>query len=482
MEVEEAVYPFMGPDRTTDDVEQARGALEKAYFAKGYQTVAVEIPPQRVQGGVVVLKVVEGKVGRLRVKGSRYFSLAEIKQEAPSLAEGQVPNFNDVSKDIVALNQQPDRRVTPALRAGTTPGTVDVDLNVEDTLPLHGSLELNNRYSQNTVPLRLNATLHYDNLWQLGHSINIGYQIAPEDPSSARVLSGSYLARFPEISWLSLLFYGVKNDSNVATVGDSNVVGRGKIFGTRAIVTLPGEQDFFHTLSAGIDYKHFDQNLSLGGASLATPITYYPVTITYTAALQGDESQTQLDAGITFGSRELGSGTGEFDAQRFDAKGNFIYFKGDLERTQELPLGLQLHAKAQSQLANEPLVSTEEMSAGGLDTVRGYLESEVLGDSGIIGSIELRSPSLAAWTNERLGSGAVNEWRIYFFAEGGNLMINNPLAEQKSQFGLASVGIGTRVKMLDHWNGAFDFGVPLLSQVATPALFPRFTFRLWSEL
>lgn len=145
LEVEDAVYPYLGPGRTAEDVDQARAALEKAYQAKGYQTVSVQIPPQQVQGGVVILQVIEGKIGRLRVRGARYYSPEQIKAAAPSLAEGTVPDFNQVSKDIVALNQLPDRRVTPTLRAGVEPDTFDVDLNVQDTLPLHGSLELNNR-------------------------------------------------------------------------------------------------------------------------------------------------------------------------------------------------------------------------------------------------------------------------------------------------------------------------------------------------
>jgi hemolysin activation/secretion protein len=132
IDIEEAIYPFLGPNKTADDVEKARAALEKAYHDKGYQTVSVAVPQQNVQRKVVVLKVTELKVGRLRVKNSRYFDLDKIKDGAPSLKEGAVPNFGEVTKDIVALNQRPDRRVTPALRAGTAPGTVDVDLNVED--------------------------------------------------------------------------------------------------------------------------------------------------------------------------------------------------------------------------------------------------------------------------------------------------------------------------------------------------------------
>src|SRR6202044_2863935 len=68
IDIETAIYPFLGPNKTADDVEKARAALEKAYHDKGYQTVSVSIPAQSVDTHVVVLKVTEGKVGALRVK------------------------------------------------------------------------------------------------------------------------------------------------------------------------------------------------------------------------------------------------------------------------------------------------------------------------------------------------------------------------------------------------------------------------------
>src|ERR1700757_3090276 len=44
--IERAVYPFMGDGRDIDDVEAARGALEKTYHDAGFGTVVVDIPPQ----------------------------------------------------------------------------------------------------------------------------------------------------------------------------------------------------------------------------------------------------------------------------------------------------------------------------------------------------------------------------------------------------------------------------------------------------
>jgi hemolysin activation/secretion protein len=130
LEVEEAVYPYLGPGRTPGDVDAARAALEKCYHDKGFETVSVIIPSQDPRRGIIRLEVVEGKVGRLRVKGAKWYLPSAIRRDASSVAEGQVPDINRVKKDILALNRLADRRVTPVLRAGIEHGTVDIDLNV----------------------------------------------------------------------------------------------------------------------------------------------------------------------------------------------------------------------------------------------------------------------------------------------------------------------------------------------------------------
>jgi hemolysin activation/secretion protein len=108
--------------------------------------------------------------------------------------------------------------------------------------------------------------------------------------------------------------------------------------------------------------------------------------------------------------------------------------------------------------------------------VRGYLESEVLGDNGIIGSLELRSPALAQNVSPK-----ISDWRFFGFIEGGSLSIYQPLPQQQSIFDLASFGAGTRIKLLDHLNGQVDVAVPMHSEVATHAYNPRIEFRLWAD-
>ena len=49
--VERAVYPFLGQNKTVNDVEAARQALEIFYRDSGYATVVVDIPEQEVKAG-----------------------------------------------------------------------------------------------------------------------------------------------------------------------------------------------------------------------------------------------------------------------------------------------------------------------------------------------------------------------------------------------------------------------------------------------
>jgi hemolysin activation/secretion protein len=475
--IEEAVYPYLGPGRTKDDVELARAALEQAYFAEGFQTVAVVIPPQQVTRGVVHLQVVERTVGRLRVRGARYSSPSKIKSMAPSLAQGQVINFGQVPKDIIALNQLPDRQVTPSLRAGVEPDTVDVDLDVKEKPPVHASVELNNRYGPNTTHLRLNASVSDNNLAQSGNGVGFSFQTSPQDTSEVKVFSGYYLARFEHPEWLNLMVQATKQDSNVSTLGDTAVAGRGETAGLRAMFTLPADKDFTQSASAGFDYKHFDQNVAIAASGttpatqIVTPITYYPLSATYSAVWQDKRATTEFNAGLTFHIRGLGSDTAQFGDNRYNADGNFLYFHGDLSHTHELARGFQLFGKVQGQLADQPLLSGEQASGGGVGTARGYLEAEQVGDSALFGSIELRSPAMPLPYVRAHG-----EWRLFVFSDGGWLKVIDALPGQKNHFDFLSYGIGSRLQLRDHFDGSIVLAFPQLTEGQTEAHSTRLLF------
>jgi hemolysin activation/secretion protein len=475
--VERAVYPFLGPRRGVADVEQARAALEKSYHDEGYQTVSVAVPQQDPRRGIIRLEVVEGKVGRLRVNGAKFFLPSQIKREAPSLAEGNVPDMNEVTREIVALNRLADRRVTPSLRAGLEPGTVDIDLDVEDKLPLHGSLELNNRYSADTTALRLNGALSYGNLFQKGHTGGVSFQVAPENTDDALVYSGYYLARVSDGA--SLMIQGTKQDSDISTLGGVTVGGRGEILGMRALFDLPTTTKFYQNFSIGFDFKSFEEDLVIGDDTISSPIEYYPISASHSATWMSDKTFTEMNHALTFGLRGVGSGEVDYANKRYKADGNFVYLRSDLAHTHDIKGGAQVYGKIQSQIANRPLINSEQIAGGGLGSVRGYLEATSVGDNGLFGTVELRSPSLIGNPDKAVRN--ADEWRFHAFTDAGIVGIWDALPSQKSQFGLFSAGAGTRFKVGGHYNGSLDVAIPFTSQTNAESGDIRVTFRGWAD-
>jgi hemolysin activation/secretion protein len=480
LEVGEAVYPYLGPGRTPDDVEQARQALEKVYHDKGFQSVSVSIPQQDPRRGIIRLEVTEGRVGRLRVTGAKWHLPSRVKAEVPSLAEGSVPDFNEVSRDMMAVNRLADRRVTPELKPGIEPGTVDINLVVEDESPLHGSLELNNRYSADTTPLRLNGALSYANLFQLGHTLGLSTQVAPENTDDALVYSAYYLARVS--NKISLLTQATKQDSDISTIGGAAVAGKGETFGIRALIDLPTGENFYQSFNIGIDYKNFDEDLKIGGDTIPAPIEYYPISANHSAAWMSDKSFTELNNSLTFNLRGMGSDQSDYDNKRFNASGSFIYLRSDASHIRDLENGARLFGKLQGQVASGPLINNEQFAGGGLGSVRGYLEATVLGDYGVAGTFEIRSPTLiGGGEKHQPGHTPEDEWRFHAFVDSAVLGIHDSLPGQKSRVRLASMGMGSRIRWREHYNGSVDVAMPLIEQTNADDGSIRVTFRGWAE-
>ena len=477
--VEEAVYPFLGPDRTVDDVEHARAALEAAYQASGFATVSVSIPPQSISesGGVIILRAIERPVERLRVVGARYFLPSDVKQEAPSLAPGTVPNMKKVARDLIALNGLPDRQVQPSLRPGRLPDTVDVDLDVTDALPLHGSLELNNRYNADTTSPRLSASLSYGNLFQRGDTVSFAYQVAPENVADAEISSASYLFHIPD-SRLSLLLSYLHSNSNVTALGTTDVAGRGTTAGFRVLVPLDSTATFSHSFSIGWDYKRYFERDYFSPTQTATfaPVTYYPASAAYAAHWTETHATTDLSLSLEFGLPAFGSSRTAFENKAYDAPPGFSIARATVAHEHDLPYGAQVWGSVTGQLSNDALVSSEQLGAGGADSVRGYLEAETLGDYGAYLQTELRSPSLAKY----LG-GPLHSWRFHVFYDGGFVDLNQPLPDTRTNYRLQSAGIGSRINLWGTLNGVLQDAQTFNHGPDTKAGTNRVLFRVFGE-
>lgn len=479
-DLERTVYPYLGENKIIDDIETARKALEQRYHDAGFPTVLVDIPEQDVNEGVVQLNVTEGRIEKIRVVGAKYFSPKRIKNQISNIREGAVPSLPSLQTALVSLNRaSPDRSVVPVLKPGASAGSMDLELKVRDQLPVHASVEANNQGSASTSPYRLIGAARYDNLWQREHSISMQFQVSPEHPDEVRVWSGTYLFGLPNADRL-VAVYRVHSDSNVATIGGLKVIGRGNVWGVREMLPLASGQNFSQSLALGADLKDFAEDLRIAetGVPVSTPIRYTVFSVQYSATHLVGSSNQRFRAGTNFAIRGLADRSvdceiydaaigavsvqsmSEFSCKRANAKANFIYFRIGAARDVTLPLGMGFSVDLDSQIATAPLISNEQFSAGGMSSVRGYAESQFMGDSGLRLALELASPSFG----DKLGNYLkFQRLQATAFTEAAALYLKDPLPGQDKREGLLGAGLGLRVTAWKNVSAAIDVAWPLRS-------------------
>jgi len=119
-----------------------------------------------------------------------------------------------------------------------------------------------------------------------------------------------------------------------------------------------------------------------------------------------------------------------------------------------VPGGLTLLARVSGQWAASPLVNNEQYSLGGVDSVRGYLEAEFLGDSGLAGTFELQSPPLGKHFGPVLAP-----LYVFAFVDGGVATLEEPLAAQIYREHLWSTGGGLRLESPMGLSGELDYAI-----------------------
>ena len=487
--IEGTVYPFLGSNRDVDTVKQAAAALDKAYKSAGYGAVYVDIPPQQVANGVVRLRVTEGQVESVNVHGARYFSDRAIRAALPALNTGQTPLLTALQAQLTTLNAQTaqtgDRYVTPVLKAGSTPGTVDIDLDVKDRLPLHASVAYDNRHTADTTPNRLTATLSYNNLWQRLDSLSFLYQTAPANRKNATVESGTYLAHVPDATGLAAFSY-THTSSNVLALGTLGVLGNGDIYGLHWLQPLPSTTVLTQSLDAGADYKSVrtevfpdappssgSGTISASSTPVTAPVNYVNWSTTYSSAWRLPTRTATTSLGVNFGVSGIVNKSDAFNNARYNASPDYLYLRFSGGVIQRLPANFAVLGRISGQWADSPLVNNEQFSLGGQDTVRGYLEAETLGDSGVAGSVELHSPDFGHFMKPLL-----TQLYVFGFVDAGVATLLDPLPGQEFHTNLWSTGVGLSLAGPAGLDGSLDYAIPQENGIRTLKRHQRIDFSI----
>jgi hemolysin activation/secretion protein len=169
-----------GTNVTLENIRQAATSLRRAYRERGWVTVAVSLPPQRLTNATIHMTVTEGKLASVQITGNEHFSSENILRALPDLQTNTLLNSHIFQGELDVANQNRDRQIYPTLGPGPDTGTSALMLRVQDRLPLHAHLETDNYSTPGTPDWRVNAAVQYNNLWQREQQVGLAYSFSPQ--------------------------------------------------------------------------------------------------------------------------------------------------------------------------------------------------------------------------------------------------------------------------------------------------------------
>jgi hemolysin activation/secretion protein len=555
-------------------VEQLQGA----YRERGYVTVSVGVPQQKLTNATVKLQVTEGRLAAIEVKGNHYFSSNNVMRALPSLHTNMILNGLVFQAELNRANANRDRQIYPVISPGPDPGTSALMLKVKDQLPVHGKLEFNNQSTPGTPDMRVNASVEADNLWQLGHSLGLQYGFSPQQYKSGsqwdyydQPLVANYSAfyrmplgnpesiedviagnpgsfgydeatrRFnlpPPSGATELNVYasrstidtGLENllNTTLFDIPDVRQVSRQEVqqgitvnqdIGLQLTRPLPPVGGFNSTLSGGLDFKTYlqdnyqtniftfteytkgpNQNLikRVSYDYVPTPTTeqkveYLPLGLTYNGGLNDFLGPATLGLGLSanlwyssstlytpastnqpniYGLKSLRGITGSSETT-----GHWVILRPSFSQNFEVVSNWTTSFRADGQFASEPLISNEQFGIGGVNSVRGYHEGEVFGDTGWHVSLEQQTPPHLVGLihgDQPLtlrGSVYMDLATAYLIDPNG----------RPGRVKLWGTGFGFVASAGPHWQARFLFSLPLIGTSLTEADAPYFNFALTSQ-
>ena len=468
-EIEAAVGPFRGKARDFADVQRALEAMERAYATKGYNAVQVILPEQEVERGEVRFRVIEARIGAMVVEGNKFFDQANIRASLPALASGGSPNIHRIADNLRLANESPAKQTTVLLRSGAEEGVVDALVRVSDERPIKYSLTLDNTGTPQTGMYRVGVGYQHANLWNRDHVLSMQYVTAPNEPEhpdhftvvpnkNVLIAGGSY--HIPVYRWGDSIDIsaGYSNVNSGVVQNLFNVSGAGTIFGVKYNYALPRWGDVEHRLAFGWDWRAFQSKVVHVGSdvTLVPDITVHPVSVLYSGAYRRSTHETSYY--LSFHENLPGGndgGSAAFQASRLGARPGYLIWRWGINHNRAFGNDWQMRAAFNGQATRDRLVAGEQFGIGGIDSVRGFLEREIVNDHGYRGTIEGYTPDLAGLTDWLSGY----RMRGVAFYDFGRVTRLEPLASEPFGQSIGSAGFGVRLSRGVNLSLRLDYAV-----------------------
>ncbi len=445
--------PLIATPVTAADLAALTTAIGDAYRDAGYALANAFIPAQDIQAGVLRVHVVEGFIDSISFDGAP--GSAGLVQKTMQAVTAERPlTLATLERRLMLLNDIPGVRVGDVrLHAvDVARGAYQLVIGVKP-VPFDALISIDNRGTRSNGAWQAWAggganLLLGDGAWRLSG----GALTAPASPreirfgqvglqrslgSNGTLLRGSF-AFSDNVAGKPLSESQVETGSLRVIIGASHPVLRSR---TRSL-WLNASFDIQRATEDrfGTDWFRDDLRVLRGSAFL------------FQADPWGGENGVNLEGSL--GLDVLGASSAGIDRSRADASGRFAKLRVDAWRHQRLfgPVSAQFSMSGQA--ANRALLSAEEFSLGGVRYGRAFDPSELSGDRGWAGSVELR------WANPLRRYERV-ETELFGFADTGVIWNDQPGKDPREH--LSSAGVGVRVRFESWLRIAAEIGTPLNS-------------------
>ena len=126
-QIQAVTASYIGKQVTLKDLREMADKITNIYRDKGYMTCGAVLPPQRIHDGVVEIRLIEGKTGKVNLTGNRYTKTGYIMNRI-NLKPGEIANTEKLNRDLRWFQGTNDVQLRVVMKPGAEEGTTDYDI------------------------------------------------------------------------------------------------------------------------------------------------------------------------------------------------------------------------------------------------------------------------------------------------------------------------------------------------------------------
>lgn len=391
--IKETLKPWLGQTVAFQDLQKAADAVAALYQTYG-KLAQVSVPPQKINDGIVILKVLEAKLGAVHIdmpNGPSRFTEDRARRyitDANRLSE--IVQTQNIERSIYILNETPGIAVSTQLEPGANEGDVDLRVSLADTKSVRGKLEANNFGSRSTGMGQRILNVTFDNPGSFGDQLSASnikssgsdYSMASYSlPLNSDGLRASFTASYLDFENVGEFAYPKNTAAGF---------GRAKTVGANLSYPLLRSPAANANFSAGADRKMYINKLVATGVATSD----YRID-NMILTLSGNQFDSWNGGGVNSGSMTLTKGHliagSQTPAHGANTPSTFTKINLSGSRNQQIvPDKTVLSVSVSGQMSSVDLDSAERFYLGGPNGVRAYPGSQAGGSQGGMINIELQ--------------------------------------------------------------------------------------------